>query len=279
MKFLDSILAKKKPRLQDGNPALVQAMNELALKDNSENRRNLYVALLGSVLLIPVPEIPSGLSHGVQASKAGLQIQFTGMLDRNQRRVTPAFTDIEALQNWDPNTPYLGLNAQDFFRLVRGTDIQEIVINPFDPIRKMLRPGGRVTRAEFDLLSEGIPPTRVGPKGVQFQLKPNERVAIGLPAERPSTEIEDSLRSKASEVPEIDKLYLFQMATQAGSSHTVVGIQLNRTFSREQEDEIARRLADNVQARLEKGRSLDFLILRGSIRDQVRVAGVVIFYR
>jgi hypothetical protein len=83
----------------------------------------------------------------------------------------------------------------------------------------MIRPGGRVTRAELDLLSKGIAPIRVGPKVVQFQLKSNERVAIGTPVKRPSSNIEECLRNQASELPEIGQLYLFQMTMQVGSAH------------------------------------------------------------
>jgi hypothetical protein len=207
-----------------------------------------------------------------------MQFQFSAMLDGHQRQVAPAFTDSEALQNWDPNTPSLGIKAQEFFRLVTGTDIQAIVINPFDPIRKMIRPGGRVTRAELDLLSKGVVPTQIGPKGVQFQLKSNETTYIGIPAKRPSAGVEASLRDKASEVPEIDELYLFQMATK-GSSHTVIGIGLNKILSRTLEDKIATTLGDYIQPMIEKGESLDVLILRGSIRDQVRATGILIFRR
>ncbi len=199
-------------------------------------------------------------------------------LDRNNKRVAPAFTDAQVLQNWDPNTPYIGIKAQEFFRLVLGTDVQEVVINPFDPIRKMIRPGGRVTRAELDLLSKGIVPSQIGPKGLQFQLKSDEPKYIGIPAKRPSAGIEMSLRDTASSVPEIDELYLFQMATKE-SSHTVIGIVLNKIIPRNLEDQIAATLGEHIQPKIEKGESLDFLILRGSMRDQVKVSGVLIFRR
>jgi hypothetical protein len=62
MNFLDSLLGRRKDsRHEDGNPTLAQAMHEIALSDNPENRKKLYQALLGSMLLVPVPEIPQGL--------------------------------------------------------------------------------------------------------------------------------------------------------------------------------------------------------------------------
>lgn len=281
MGFLDLIFGRKKESgPENRNSSLERAMHELALKECPENRKNVYQALLGAMLLIPVPEIPPGLDPGpgLHTTTTGVQLQFSVMLDRNHKRVAPAFTDAEALQNWDPNTPYIGIKAQEFFRLVMGTDIQAIMINPFDPIRKMIRPGGRVTRAELELLSKGIVPTQIGPKGVQFQLKSDEARYIGVPAKRPSVGLEASLREKASQVPEIAELYLFQMATK-GSSHTVIGIVLDKIIDRTVEDQIAAALGEHIQLQIGKGKSLDFLILRGSFRDQVRATGILIFRR
>jgi len=274
---MDSLFGKKKEaRLEDGGPELVRAMEEVASNDGAENRKKLYETLLGSMLLVPVPEIPAGLTPGLHTATHETRIQLTAVTDRNQVRVTSAFTDLEALRNWDPNTPYLGLKAQELFRLVMGTDIQAVVINPFDPIRKMIRPGGRVTRVELDLLSKGLIPGYIGPKGVQFQIKANEKIFIGRPANPPSQAVEALLRSKAASFPSIAEIYLFQMATQAGSSHTVIGINLSENAARDQ-DQIAKSLGTSVQAELKHGQSLDFMFLRGSTLDQVRAAGTLIF--
>jgi hypothetical protein len=53
--------------------------------------------------------------------------------------------------------------ARGFFETISNHfgDIQRVVINPFDPIRKMIRPEGRITRAEFEVrtgLPMAIPP-------------------------------------------------------------------------------------------------------------------------
>jgi hypothetical protein len=66
------------------------------------------------------------------------------------------------------------------------------------------------------------------------------------------------------------------MATQAGSSHTVIGINLSENAARDQ-DQIAKSLGTSVQAELKHGQSLDFMFLRGSTLDQVRAAGTLIF--
>jgi hypothetical protein len=283
MTFTESGPGKKTDvRIVEGNPVLVRAMHDIALNENPENRKKVYEALLGSMLLVPVPEIPadlSGLGPGLHTATSKTQIQLRRVIDRNQIPITTAFTDLEALKNWDPNTPYLGLNAPDLFRLVMVTDIQEVAINPFDPVRKMIRAGGRVTRAEVELLASRVVPGSAESKAVQFQLRANEKVLIGRPASPPSPAVEELLRSTAASFAAIAELYVFQMATQAGPSHTVIGINLGEDVSREQQDEIARSLGASVQAELKGGQSLDFMFLRGAMREQIRKLGAVIFRR
>jgi hypothetical protein len=282
MKFMESSLGNKTDvRSEDGNPALVRAMRDIALNDNPETRKNVYEALLGSMLLVPVPEIPAdlaGLGPGLHTATSKTQIQLRRIADRNQVPITTAFTDLEALKNWDPNTTYLGLNAPDLFRLVMGTDIQEVAINPFDIARKMIRPGGRVTRAELELLANGIVPGSPASTTVQLQLKANEKVLIGRPSKPPSAAVQELLRSTAASFASIAELYVFQMAAQA-ASHTVIGISLSEDVSREQQDEIARSMGASVQAELKGGQSLDFMFLRGAMREQIRALGGLIFRR
>jgi hypothetical protein len=283
MAFTESGPGKKTDaRVEEGNPTLVRAMHDIAINENPENRKKVYEALLGSMLLVPVAEIPadlSGLGPGLHTATSKTQIQLRRITDRNQIQLTAAFTDLEALRNWDPNTPYLGLNAPDLFRLVMGTDIQEVAINPFDPSRKMIRPGGRVTRAELELLSKGIVPGSPESKIAQVQLKANEKVFIARPANPPTPALEELLRSIAASFPAISELYVFQMATQGGTSHTVVGINLGEDVSREQQDEIVRSLGASAQAELKGGQSLDFMFLRGAMREQIRKLGGLIFRR
>jgi SseB protein N-terminal domain/SseB protein C-terminal domain len=283
MTFTESGPEKKTDvRIEEGNPVLVRAMHDIALNENPENRKKVYEALLGSMLLVPVPEIPadlSGLGPGLHTATSKTQIQLRRVIDRNQIPITTAFTDLEALKNWDPNTPYLGLNAPDLFRLVMGTDIQEVAINPFDPARKMIRAGGRVTRAELEPLANRVVPGSAESKTVQFRLRANEKVLIGRPASPPSPAVEALLRSTAASFAAIAELYVFQMATQAGPSRTVIGINLGEDVSREKQDEIARSLGASVQAELKGGQSLDFMFLRGAMREQIRKLGAVIFRR
>lgn len=201
MDSLDPLFGKKKdvPGEFD-NSALVRAMENIAANDNPENRQKLYEAFLASMLFIPVPEIPQemrgGLQtrEGLQTLQAGTQVQIVARFDANQVRCTVAFTDLEALRNWDPHTPYVGLKAVDLFRVVVNTDIQDIAINPFDPIRKVIRAGGRIKRAELEQLANGNIPTNAATQ--QLRLPANEQVFIGRPANPPSAAIQEALRKR-----------------------------------------------------------------------------------
>jgi len=280
MGIIDSLFRKtKNPDIEFTNPDLVQAMNEIASNDNPDNRKRLYNALLVSMLWIPVPEVPRELRPGLNTTKAAVQLQVTGITDSNGIRLAPAFTDSEALRTWDPNTPHLAIKAQDLFRFVVETNLQGIIINPFDPIRKMIRPGGRINRDEVDLLAKGVVPIRAGPNLVQFQFRGNQKVAVGRPAHPPSMTVEQLLSAAAFDLPEIAELYIFQMTIQAGLSSAVVGINLGSAASKGRQDEIANIMGRAVRAELKTGESLDFMFLNGSLREQVRNIGKAIYRR
>ena len=63
----------------------------------------------------------------------------------------------------------------------------------------MVRPGGWIRRAEFDLLAKGVAPLPVPPNSVRMQLKPGQKLFIGIPAMRPSQEIEKLLQVEAGQ--------------------------------------------------------------------------------
>jgi len=279
MKFLQRIFRKKSGVEYEGdNAGLVHAMHEVSVQDNPVTRKRLYEAMLASTLIIPTPELPEQFREpGQKSAGANTQIDMIVFPDKDSRKVTPAFTDLKALRVWDPNTPYLSIKAQSFFEMVAGTDIQSVVINPFDPIRRMVRPGGFVNRAEFDLLAKGLAPSRIGPEGVQFQMKRGQPLLIGVPASPLRDDLKDGLRAAASKKPGIRELYLFQMATSVGPSLTMIGIEVDETVTTEQEGELALGLGASIKPILGEGRSLDFAILRGELRGKVKANGILIF--
>ena len=96
--------------------------------------------------------------HDIQEDTAA---SFSLEHDSAGQLVAVAFTDEEALRNWNKSIPWIALQGTAFFQAVLGTQAEEIVINPFepeDPASKMIRPGGRVTRWEFEALAQGLIP-------------------------------------------------------------------------------------------------------------------------
>jgi hypothetical protein len=277
MKFLDSLEGKKDSPIDSGNPALLRAMHEVATNDNSDNRKTLYEALLASMLLIAVPELPKGLGPGVQTLQVGVQLPLSGIVDANQIKTMPAFTDLEALRNWDPNTPYIGLKAIELFRLLLGTDIQDVLINPFDPIRKMIRPGGRVKRAEIEVLAKGVVPSNMGQQ--QIQLKAQEKVLIGLPANPPSEAILELLRGQAKEIPVVAELYYFLMARGQSAPELMIGIVLSHDANENEKQAISQALGKTIQPALKPNEFLNFMFLSGPFGQNIQKIGRLIYPR
>lgn len=90
--------------------------------------------------------------------------------DDQDRKLTPAFTGIGALRHFDPNTPYRGLMSRAYSEMIANYchDIQGIILNPFDTIRKPIRPGGAISRPEFEILARKLVPTFVTDGLVKF---------------------------------------------------------------------------------------------------------------
>ena len=99
----------------------------------------------------------------------------------------------------------------DFFKVILDTYADRIVINPFDPIRKMIRPGGTVTRQEFQRLAENQIPSGAVGNAIAFRLEPGQRFAIGIPAREPKAELLDALVCTAKTIDSVVSLYLAQI--------------------------------------------------------------------
>ena len=267
--------------IEAGNPDLVKAMHEIALRDGLENRERLYYAMLESMFVVPIPGTPSGLQPGMNTLAKDAGIQMIILNDNNGTKITPIFTGVDALRNWHGSVPYIGLRARDLFNIVLGTQVQEIAVNPFDPARKMTHPGGRIKRQEFELLAKGVIPMPPG-SVVQMGLKAGEQVMIGIPAKRPPEEVERTLASTAETIPEIAELYLFQMAAQREgqwSPDKVIGILLTDDPHEKATDEIVRQLGSSIQAKMPLGEALNFMVLKGDFGQTIRARGILLFRR
>ena len=163
--------------------------------------------------------------------------------------------------------------------MVLGAEIEGVVINPFDPIRKMIRPGGVLYRTELDLLSKQLIPSHIEPHGVEFKLKPGYQTMIGAPAVLPGQRVIEALRAAAAEHRAIAELYIFQIAT-AESSQTVIGVEPDQKMhARGNGGELVRGLANTIQKTLDQGQFLDFMLLSGKFAEQVKAQFTPIYRR
>jgi hypothetical protein len=186
---------------------------------------------------------------------------------------------LQALRNWDPNTPYIGLKSVDLFKTVLSTEADEIRINPFDPLRKMIRPGGTLTRREFQLLCEGRIPSESpgGMERVSFQ--PGQQILIGIPAKEPPPEVLDALVSTARSIDRINSLYLFQLGWQQDRNwkfQRLIGVRLIDD-SDPQKEEIIRKLAQSIQPLITADEFLNFIVLQGTLEQQVMTSGKLLY--
>jgi SseB protein N-terminal domain/SseB protein C-terminal domain len=262
------------------NTALLRAIQSVASADSPQNRDKLYRLLLDCVLFVPVREIPEALRQGGNCAGRPCDISLQQLRDKQQKPVTPAFTDEEALRNWDPNTPFLGIRAREYFRMVKGTEISAILINPFDPIRKMLRPGGRIARFEFEALAEGIVPGRLDSSGaLHMTFAEGKTPHIGSPAKPLPGNILDALVTTGRRAAAIKELYLFEMGSESGDAHAAIGIDLSRPLEAAELRQVLRNLADIVHPLLAGRNYLDFMVLSDSLGEEIRKVGKKLLYR
>src|SRR5690242_4645402 len=147
--------AKGQPDFE--NSPLPAAMLAVAHGDSPETRRVLYESMLKTWFVVPTREaVPDAAGfHDIQE---GIAASFSLEHDSAGLLVAVAFTDEEALRNWNKTIPWIALQGTGFFQAVASTEVEDIVINPYDsgdPNSKMIRPGGRVTRWELEALAQG----------------------------------------------------------------------------------------------------------------------------
>ena len=268
MKILEKLFSKRQRFQYEGeNAVLVQAMHELALKYNPENRKKMFELLLSSTLLIPTPELPAASGPGKE-SDGNITLPLVFISDRQGQKLTPAFTDIEALRNFDPNTPCLSVRARGFFEIISTSfsDIRAVVINPYDPSRKRIRPEGIITRSEFEVLARGLVPIAIAGGLAQSRVPTAGLQELIRPPNQPiPPAVSELLRKCAENIPEIVSLHFFWIAHTHGSPQPTVGVQLDRTVPEQRAQVIVQALWQSVAPSLIELKTLDFLALPGEI--------------
>src|SRR6478735_3811560 len=214
------------------NSPLPAAMLAVAHGDSPETRHVLYESMLKTWFLVPTREPVTDTPgfHDVQentASVFSLEHDPAGLL------VAVAFTDEEALRNWNKTIPWIALQGTGFFQAVASTEAEEIVINPYEldnPASKMIRPGGRVKRWEFEKLAQGELPLIPVDDGAETQTA-SQSVLVTMPTQMPAPEVFAAMGAAARKFADVVALYFAQVIYPDGEPHWTVAVEFDPASS------------------------------------------------
>src|SRR5690242_13621046 len=179
--------AKDQPDFE--NSPLPAAMLAVAHGDSPETRHVLYESMLKTWFLVPTRE-PVTDTPGFQDVQENTASTFSLEHDPEGLLVAVAFTDEEALRNWNKTIPWVALQGTGFFQAVASTEAEEIVINPYeldDPASRMIRPGGRIRRWELEELAQGNLPEI--PADAQAGTQTAQSVLVTMPTQMPAADV------------------------------------------------------------------------------------------
>jgi hypothetical protein len=184
--------------------------------------------MLKTWFLVPTREAPPDAPgfHDVQENTAAM---FSLEHDSAGLLVAVAFTDEEALRNWHKTIPWVALQGTAFFQAVASTGAEEIVINPYEldnPASKMIRPGGRVKRWEFEELAQGNLPLVQANDGAETQTA-QQSVLVTMPMQMFVAEAFDALGATVSKFTYVVALYFAQVMYPDGEPHWTVAVEFD----------------------------------------------------
>lgn len=255
------------------NSPLPAAMLAVAHDDSPQNRQTLYQSMLQTWFVAPtkdaVPDQP-GLSMVPTNIAGSLSLEH----DSSGQPVAVAFTDEEALRNWNKTTPWVALQGTGFFQAVASTEAEEIVINPYDlddPASKMIRPGGRVTRWEFEELAEGrIPQIRT-----EDDTEPQtaQSVLVTMPMQMPSPEMFKAISDVADGFPEIAAMYFGQVIYPDGEPHWTIAVEFAAVPSDKHLNRMMPALVEAARRVFPETITADLLLASTALGESVKTLG------
>ena len=268
--------SKSATSLPDPKP-LWQAMHSVALNDTPKNRIQVYREFLKSWLWICVAELPQGFQPGVNTLSAGANIPVHTPTNAKGTRVLPVFTDEQALANYDPNTPKIALPAIEVFKIALQVGVPEIVVNPFDPVRKPIRPGGNLTRSEFEALAQEMIPQRTPDgKGQVLTVQKPTQIQVGRCPTPTSPDFKNRLTEAAAQFPELERIFRYRMRyVETGAQSDVLGLVCNA--KPERFHQIVSSLMSSVQPLIAPGDHLDLTAVKPGNLPVMQQHGEVVY--
>jgi hypothetical protein len=198
-------------------------MLAIAKDDSPQNRQILYQSMLASWFVVPTREATHD-KPGFSTVPTNVADAFSLEHDSSGQSVAVAFTDEQALRNWNMSIPWIALQGTAFFQAVANTEAEEIVINPYEPENpdsKMIRPGGRVTRWEFETLAGG----RIPESGPTERVVEPQSVLVTMPKQMPAPEMFNSIGDAARTLREIAAMYFGQVTYPDGEPHWTIAVE------------------------------------------------------
>jgi hypothetical protein len=232
-----AVAANSPSQPQFENSPLPAAMLAVANHDSDANRRVLYESMFKTWFLVPIKTMPAPDAPGFHDIREDTASSFVLENDSQGALVAVAFTDEEALRNWNKNIPWIALQGAGFFQAVLSTDAAEIVLNPFEPenpASKLIRPAGRVTRWEFEWLAQGLSPQDHLDDDAEPQPGSPQSVLVTMPKQMPSAEIFKAISGAAQVFPQVMGMYFAQLIYPDGTPHRAIAIEFAPEISGDQ---------------------------------------------
>ena len=253
-------------------------MLAVAHNDTPQNRRVLYESMFKTWFLVPTRE-ELREKPGFRDMQKETAASFSLEHDSNGTVVAVAFTDEEALRNWNQSISWIALQGKAFFLAVAGTEAEEIVINPYEPENPeshMIRPGGRVKRWEFESLAQGVVPEP--PSGSQDAGGQSEQsVLIAMPKYMPSQAVFSALALAAEGFPEVVGMYFAQVSYTDGDSRWTFAVEFASAASGQRIESAMAALVNVARRTLPRRQPADFLLASTPVGQSVATTGKKIY--
>lgn len=250
---------------------LPAAMLAVANEDSPQNRRTLYQSMLNTWFVVPTRELVPD-KPGLSTVPRNVADSFSLEHDSSGQLVAVAFTDEEALRNWNMGIPWVALQGTTFFQAVVNTGAEEIVINPYEPENpgsKMIRPGGRVTRWEFGELAEGNIPQEDSDEQ-EAELK---SVLVTMPKQMPTPEMFNGIGEAARPLPEIVAMYFGQVIDPDGEPHWTVAVEFVPATSAKQVKHMMAALVKAARRIFPRNITADLLLASTALGQSIKTTG------
>lgn len=253
------------------NSPLPAAMLAVAKDDSPQNRQVLYQSMLASWFVVPTREATHD-KPGFAAVPANVADSFSLEHNSEGQLVAVAFTDEEALRNWNLSIPWIALQGTAFFQAVTNTGAEEIVINPYEPANpesKMIRPGGIVRRWEFEELAAG----KIPEKGSTGKVVEPQSVLVTMPKQMPAAEMLNAMSEAARAFPEIVAMYFAQVTYPDGEPHWTFAVEFAAATSVKQVKHMMAALVKTARHVFPKSVTADLLLASSALGQSIKASG------